>query len=184
MKPIIETERLLLRELVSTDVQAFYELDSNPEVHKYLGSNAATSMEECSAMIEFIQKQYQENGIGRWAMIEKESGHFIGWTGLKLMKTTVNNRTDFLDVGYRLIQNYWGKGYATESTVASLKYAFENLKAQEVIGITHIDNLASRRVLEKCGLKFIETFTWLEWGNTECNWLKISKEEWIAHNEN
>ncbi|MBK8448574.1 MAG: GNAT family N-acetyltransferase [Saprospiraceae bacterium] len=178
MKIILETERLILRQLVPSDDIGMFELDSNPEVHKYLGNKPVTNIEECRSIIESVQKQYLENGIGRWAMIEKSSGNFTGWTGLKFIKDKINNHVDFYEVGYRIIQEYWGKGYAAESTKASLKYAFENLNAKEVFGITNVENLKSRKVLEKCGLKFIETFVWHEWHEVNCNWLKITKEEW------
>ena len=70
---------------------------------------------------------------------------------------------------------YWGKGYATESATAALEYAFNKMKLKEVIGTCHEKNKASRKVLEKCGLKFVEKFLWK---NITCDWLKMTKEEW------
>lgn len=95
MKIILETERLILRQLVPSDDIGMFELDSNPEVHKYLGNKPVTNIEECRSIIESVQKQYLENGIGRWAMIEKSSGNFTGWTGLKFIKDKINNHVDF-----------------------------------------------------------------------------------------
>ncbi len=179
MKIVLETERLILRELLPTDDVGMFELDSDPEVHKYLGNKPVSDIQECRNTIEMVRKQYIENGIGRFAMIEKSSGNFAGWTGLKYITQPINNQLNFYEVGYRLIQKYWGKGYATESTIASLKYAFEELNIPEVYGITNVENIKSRMVLEKCGLKFIETFVWKEWNELTCNWLKITKEEWL-----
>ena len=99
----LETERLILRELLPTDDEAMFELDSNPEVHKYLGNNPVRNIEECRTTIELVRKQYIENGIGRFAMIEKSSGNFTGWTGLKFIKVPINNHINFYEVGYRLI---------------------------------------------------------------------------------
>ncbi|MCX6352924.1 MAG: GNAT family N-acetyltransferase [Bacteroidetes bacterium] len=178
IKFYIETDRLILREFQLTDDVGMFELDSDPEVHKYLGNKPVETIDECRTTIESVLNQYIENGIGRWAIIEKLSGNFVGWAGLKLMKTTINNHIDFYDSGYRLIQKYWGKGYATEATKASLQYGFRQMNLKEIYGITHIENLKSRRVLEKSGLRFIEHFIWPEWHNIKCNWLKITKEEW------
>ena len=81
MKTSIETERLLLRELLPTDDAGMFELDSNPEVHIYLGNKPVKSIEESREAIANIRQQYLENGIGRWAVILKETGEFIGWFG-------------------------------------------------------------------------------------------------------
>ncbi|MCD6066351.1 MAG: acetyltransferase, ribosomal protein N-acetylase [Bacteroidetes bacterium] len=175
MKIIIETERLILREILPTDEEAFFEMDGNPDVHKYLGNNPAKSMEDVRTMIRFICKQYIDYGIGRWAAIEKSTGNFIGWSGLKFITEAENNQTNFHDVGYRLIPKYWGKGYATESAKAALRYGFEQMNLEEIIGTAHVENTKSRRALEKCGLTFIEKF---DSKGLPCDWLKITKEEW------
>ncbi len=180
MKIFIETERLILRELLSTDDERMFELDSDPEVHTFLGNKPVKSIEESRAIIQSVQQQYIDNGIGRWAVVEKSSGSFVGWTGLKLIKELTNNHIDFYDVGYRLIKKYWGKGYATESAKASVQYGFEQMQLNEIFGITHVENIKSKRALEKCGLKFIETF---EHNGIPCNWFRITKEEWERQNK-
>jgi RimJ/RimL family protein N-acetyltransferase len=175
MQIFAETERLILRELLPSDVEGMFNLDSDPEVHTFLGNKPLKNMDESKDAILFIRQQYIDNGIGRWAMIEKKSGEFVGWTGLKLITEMTNSHINFYDVGYRLIKKFWGKGYATESAKASLDFAFNQKKQKEVFGITHIDNLKSQRALEKSGLRFIETF---EQKGMPCNWYKITKEEW------
>lgn len=84
MKFYLETERLILREILETDIEGMFELDSNATVHKYLGNNPITSKDQAAKIIQFIRTQYEELGIGRFAAIEKSSGDFIGWSGLKL----------------------------------------------------------------------------------------------------
>ena len=175
MKIYAETDRLILREILPSDAESFYELDSDPAVHTFLGNNPIKTLDEAHETITRIRQQYKDFGIGRWAAIEKSSGDFIGWTGLKYIDYEDNNHINFHDVGYRLIPRFWGKGYATESAKAAIQYGFETMKLEEIIGTTHIDNKASRNALEKCGLKFIETF---EWKGNQCNWLKITKTEW------
>ena len=180
MKFFIETERLILRDFHATDAEAFFEMDSNPEVHRFLGNNPIKSIEQVRDSIEFILRQYTENGIGRWATIEKATGQLIGWSGLKFIREINNNRIDYYDVGYRLIPKIWGKGYATESCKAALKYGFNTMHLQEIIGTANEENKASIRVLEKCGLKFVEKFIW---NDINCDWMKISKEEWQMHQQ-
>jgi [ribosomal protein S5]-alanine N-acetyltransferase len=172
---MIETERLVLREFLPSDDEGLFELDSNPLVHQYLGNNPIQRIEEAREVIKNIRQQYVENGIGRWAAIEKETGNFIGWSGLKFIREYENNRIHFYDVGYRLIPKYWGKGYATESAKAALVYGFTQLNLDEIIGTVNIENTRSRRALEKCGLKYVEQFMWKD---IKCDWLKITKPEW------
>jgi len=135
-KPI-ETERLILRELLPSDNKDMFELDSNPEVHKYLGENPVKSIEQSQEVIRMVRSQYQTNGIGRWATIEKETGLFIGWSGLKFITEPENNKVNYHDIGYRFMPQFWGKGYATEATKAWLKYGFEQLNLTEIIGAAH-----------------------------------------------
>src|SRR5690606_32498264 len=100
MKTYLETDRLILREIVSKDVDGMFELDSDHEVHKYLGNNPVKNKEEARKNIDFIRQQYIENKIGRWAVVERSSNQFIGWAGLKLIKETINNHIDYYDLGY------------------------------------------------------------------------------------
>lgn len=179
MQFYIETERLILRELLPADDAGMFELDANPEVHKYLGNNPIQNIEQARETIKMVRQQYADNGIGRWATIEKSSGEFIGWSGLKYIKEMENNHINFYDLGYRLIPRYWGKGYATESCKAALEFGFNTMNLTEIIGTVNQENKASRRALEKCGLKFVEQFMWKD---IQCDWLKITKEEWELNN--
>lgn len=180
MKFYIETERLILRDLQTNDRAAMYRLDSDPKVHRFLGNQPISSMEEVDEVIEKIQWQYAQFGIGRWAAIEKKSGEFIGWTGLKFITEEENNRSHFYDVGYRLLPNFWGQGFATESAKAALQYGFQTMNLEEIIGTCHEENLASRRALEKCGLTFVEKFIYKN--QLPCDWLCISRSEWMKRN--
>ncbi len=169
MKIFVETNRLLLRELLPQDVTGMFELDSDPEVHRYLGDSPVLDKEQIVEVISFIRQQYIDNGIGRWAVVEKATNNFIGWAGLKYVTETINGHTNYYDIGYRIIRKYWGQGFATEAAVASLNYAFETLKADAVYALTDCNNIASGRVLEKAGLKFVEKF---ELGGVIHHWYK------------
>jgi len=169
MKTSIETERLLLRELLPTDDAGMFELDSNPEVHIYLGNNPVKSIEESREAIANIRQQYLENGIGRWAVILKETGEFIGWSGLKLEKN-VNGHETFYDLGYRFIQKHWGKGYAFETAKAFVDFGFNEMNLRVINAYADFDNLGSRKVLEKVGMQFVNSF---EYEGTEEVWYEI-----------
>lgn len=157
MSKSIETERLYFRELEPTDDVGMFELDSNPEVHTYLGNNPVKTIEESRAAIDFIREQYRTNGIGRWAALLKETGEFIGWAGLKLERN-VNGHDSHYDLGYRFIQKHWGKGYASEAAAAFVDYGFNVMNLEKINATADPSNAASRKVLERVGLKFIETF--------------------------
>jgi ribosomal-protein-alanine N-acetyltransferase len=124
---ILETDRLILRELKTSDAESFFAMDSNPNVHQYLWNKPVQKIEEINEIIDSVRKQYVDNGIGRFAMISKETNEFIGWVGLKYNTEEVNNKINFYDIGYRLDEKFWGKGYASEATFAWLKYAFETM---------------------------------------------------------
>ncbi len=175
MKIFTETERLILREISEVDEEGMFRLDSNPEVHRYLGNNPVKDRHQIREVIQFIRKQYVELGIGRWAVIEKNSGNFIGWCGMKFITDETNGHINFHDIGYRLIQDYWGKGYATESAKAALSYAFTEMNLSEIYGMTHVENKGSINVLTKLGLRITGTF---EDNGLLINWHQLSKEEW------
>jgi len=169
MRTSIETERLLLRELLPSDDLGMYELDSNPEVHRFLGNNPVKSIDESREYIAVVRRQYLENGIGRWAVILKETGEFIGWAGLKL-ESNVNDHETFYDLGYRLIEKYWGKGYATEASKAFVDFGFNEMKLEVINAYVMAAHQGSRNTLEKAGLKFMEYFEYD--GGQEC-WYEL-----------
>ncbi len=157
----IETERLILREVRDEDLEGMFELDSDPKVHQYLGMKPITTMEQAQKNLDFIRRQYDERGIGRFTAIEKATGEFIGWSGLKLNSGDAEELgpyRDFYDVGYRFIPRYWGKGYATESAIASLEYGFETMNLPTIYGAAETENIGSNKVLMKIGLNYVEQF--------------------------
>lgn len=162
MKNPIETERLLLRELILSDVEGMFELDSNPKVHLFLGNKPVKEIEESLDQIKNIQKQYETYGIGRWAVILKETNEFIGWSGIKFIKDKINNHQNFYEIGYRFIEKHWGKGYATEAGKAFIEYAFAEMKVDAVYAYADAGNENSRRILEKLGLHYVNSFEYQE----------------------
>lgn len=105
MKILVETERLILRELEYTDENDLFEMDSDPEVHLYIENNPVKSIDEISKVIEIIKGQYKGNGMARWAVVDKLTNEFIGWSGLKYFNQPLNNHNHFYELGFRFKKN-------------------------------------------------------------------------------
>jgi len=181
MKIIRETERLIIREIVPTDLEAMFELHSDPDVHVYLKNQTITSREKMMEIINSIRQQYVDFGVGRWAMINKETKEFIGWTGLQFVIKETNSHRNFYDLGYRLLKKFWRQGYATESAFASVEYAFEKLNLTEVYAMADMRNDGSNKILKNVGLKFIETF---DFEGIKHNWYKLEKSDYDKQKTN
>lgn len=181
MKIITETERLIIREILPTDLDEMFELHADPEVHVFLGNKTVTNKEQTIEIINFVRQKYIDNGVGRWAIIDKKTNEFMGWTGLDFVTKETNNHKNYYDLGYRLIKRFWGQGIATESAFASLGYAFDKLKANEVYAMADCKNEGSNKILKKVGLKFIETF---DFEGVKHNWYKIDRTEYGNKNYN
>ncbi|WP_296382574.1 GNAT family N-acetyltransferase [Winogradskyella sp.] len=165
----LETKRLILRPITEADAQDFFELDSNPEVHKFLGNNPVKTLKESENAIQHILGQYKTNGIGRLAIIDKVTHEFIGWSGLKF-EQNLRKEFDYYDIGYRLKEQFWGKGYATEAALASLDYGFKDLQLKEICGAADINHIASNTILKKIGMQHSGTF---EYDSLPHNWYTI-----------
>ena len=174
----IETERLILRELTETDVEGMFELDSNIDVHTFLGNNPIKTKEQAEQNIQFIRTQYLERGVGRFAVIEKNSSDFIGWCGLKFCKgkeEELNGISNFIDIGYRLIPKFWGKGYASEAAFASLDFGFKNMKYECIYGAAETANIGSNKILRKIGLQYINEFNYK---GIKASWYQLNKSDY------
>ncbi len=178
MKFYLETERLILREFRESETEGIFELDSNPEVHKYLGKNPITTYKQAEDIITFFEEQYKERGIGRFAAFEKSSGEFIGWSGLKLNtgeNEELNGFTDFIDIGYRFIPRFWGKGYASESAFACLDFGFKEMNYDVIYGAADVENIGSNKILQKIGLQFVNEFGFK---GVDVNWYELKKSDY------
>ena len=171
----LETERLYMRPLEKGDVARLFLLDSNPEVMKYVGQPVLTNLVASEKVIAMIQQQYEDNGTGRFAVIEKESGLLIGWSGIKFITEEINNHNHFYEIGYRFLPEFWGKGYATESAKAFLKRGFDAMNLDKMYAYAHSENQASTYVLEKIGFSRKGSF---EEHDGTCFWFEITKEEY------
>ncbi len=176
MKIHIETDRLIMRDLIDEDLEGMFAMDSDAEVHTFLGNKPIATLAEAKAIIDAIKKQYVDYGIGRWAVVEKESGAFVGWSGFKYITDVVNGKSNYYDLGYRFIKAYWGKGYASETAIASLNHGFNTLNFEEIVGIADVAHTASNAVLKKVGLLKRNEFYYDE---TLHNFYSLTKTEWL-----
>lgn len=177
MQVFCETPRLILREIVAEDAPGLFLLDSDPRVHAYLGNHPIHTMEEALNVVDFIREQYISRGIGRWAVIEKSSGEFIGWSGIKFILEDGYPRKNFYEVGYRFRYEFWGKGYATESAMAARDYAFHHFPIDILYSMANVENLGSLNVLAKCGFEKTERFIW-EAEKIETQFLELTRKNW------
>lgn len=176
MKVFCESIRLLFREIVAEDLHDLYELDADPEVHKFLGNRPVRELSDTEKIIHSIREQYQKYGIARWAVIEKETKEFIGWAGLKFVTDKVNGHSDYYDLGLRFKKRYWGRGFGTECARASLKYGFENLNLKVIYAAAQIENLGSNKALRNAGFNFVEVFSYAD---ARHNWYELTRENWL-----
>ena len=150
MQIILQTPRLILRQITIYDAPLILELNSDPEIVKYVHEPTLKTVEQAEEIIANIILPQYKNNLGRWAIITKDNNDFIGGCGLKYRP-----EIDEIDLGYRLMQKAWGKGFATEAAAKTLEYSFRTLNIKLITGRAHIENLASIKVLEKIGMNFI-----------------------------
>lgn len=146
----IETKRLILRPHELRDIEPAYQMNLNQEVTRFTGDGGVVEMNEMERRIkESVFGDYERFGFGRFAVEWKETGEFIGFTGLKYLPEMKE-----VDLGYRFKREFWGMGIATEAGLASLDFGFNHLGLNRIIGMLLPDNLASVRVLHKLGFHF------------------------------
>lgn len=170
-----ETKRFILRPFQLSDKEDFFEMESDPEVHQFLGNTPLHSMDQIEAAIQKVFNQYAKNGIGRWAIEDKKTKEVVGWTGLKLEEEAFD--FTYFDVGYRLKRKHWGKGIATETAFESVRYGFHQLNLDEIGGGAETEHGASNHILQKIGLEFVKTVK--AFGQFH-HWYNVDRDSWIS----
>jgi RimJ/RimL family protein N-acetyltransferase len=157
MQVFLETERLVLRRFTAADVDNLVELDSDPDVMRFLNGGYPTPREviQNRTLPRFLRYDEPFSGFGFWAAIEKSTGEFLGWFHFR---PSEGASRDEVGLGYRLRKSAWGKGYATEASRALIRKGFTELGVQRVVASTYQDNVGSRRVMEKAGMTLVRTF--------------------------
>ena len=149
--PTITTPRLMLRAFTEKDAEPLHHILGEAEVLRYFPSPTPPSLDRVQSMLARQLAHWQEYGYGWWATVLRESQSLIGWCGLQFLPEFVKT-----EVAYLLGKPYWGKGLGTEAARASVQFGFETVGLESILAIAHVDNAASRRVIEKLGMALIE----------------------------
>ena len=157
MQIFLETDRLVLRRFIESDVDNLLDLDGDPEVMRFITGGKPTPRDVIrnETLPRFLHSYERFEGFGVWAAIERSTGEFVGWFEFYPWKDV---GPDEVELGYRLRRSAWGKGYATEGSRALIRKGFTELGVQRVVAETMTVNAASRRVMEKAGLTYVRTF--------------------------
>jgi ribosomal-protein-alanine N-acetyltransferase len=150
----IETERLIIRPFSLNDAEALHEIVSQEEVMKYLPEDVM-SMEEVQGVLSWLTDCYKKNTpecILKFtlAMVSKHDQMLIGWCGLG----PLDFEPEEIEIFYGLSEDQWGKGMATEAARAVLHYGFDTIKLDKIAAVTHAQNVASVRIIEKLGMLY------------------------------
>ena len=186
MDIFLETERLILRRFTMDDIDHLVALDGEPEVMRFINGGRPTPRHEIETDVLPWWLGYYERSerYGFWAAIEKASGEFLGWFHFRPRE---DDPPDEPELGYRLRRSAWGKGYGTEGSRALINKGFADIGVQRVVASTMAVNIASRRVMEKSGLRLVRAFH-QEWpesipgdehGDVE---YALTRDEWERQN--
>lgn len=145
----LRTERLLLRRWRPEDRAAFAAINANPRVTEFLGG--PVSRYRSDLLVDWIERMFDSQGFGFWALELIGGAPFIGMAGLGVPRFDAPFMPA-VEVGWRLDPRYWGCGYATEAARASVAFAFDTLGLDEVVAFTAEGNLRSRKVMERVGM--------------------------------
>lgn len=151
MKYSLETSRLILRPWKNEDKEPFAQMGQDPEVMRFFPK--LLSKDESDAMVDRLQGIIDEKGWGMWAVELKETGEFIGFTGLNIPRFEAHF-TPCVEIGWRLKKEFWNKGYATEAARESLRFGFEILKLEEIVAMASKENAPSTNVMTKLGMTY------------------------------
>jgi len=143
----IETDRLLIRPLVETDLDPFANMVADPDVMKYIADGKTLSRHKAFYYIKECRMHEKTLGYSRYAVLLKDNVSFIGFCGFK--PYFGNN-----DLGWRYAKDNWGMGYGTEAAKAVLQHGLDNLKMKKIVCISHPENIASIRIMKKIGLVY------------------------------
>jgi ribosomal-protein-alanine N-acetyltransferase len=167
---ILETDHLTLRVFEPSDLDAFAEIEADPDVMHYY-SSGPRSRERVEKAIAYFQEMQAEYGHSLWAVDLRGGAKCIGYCGLA--PQTLNGHHE-VEIGYKLAKAYWGKGLATEAATAARDWGFTNLPVKRLISIVDPRNVASIRVAEKIGMHYVQN---AEYDDKDCRVYALNRPQ-------
>jgi len=144
---MFETERLFLRKMTEEDLESVFAMRSDADVMRFI--REPQKREEALNWIKLVSSRWEGEKIGFCSVLLKETNQFIGWCGLWQLKETGE-----IEVGYALVKEFWGRGFAVEASQSFLQYGFTDLNLPKIVACANPQNMGSRRVMEKLGMTF------------------------------
>lgn len=170
MDSSIQTPRLILRALEPADAEVLHRIYQTEGVLRYFPTTSPPPLERVRRFVTSQQVHWDNHGYGNWGIMPAGQVEIIGWAGLQFLP-----ELDETEVGYLLDQPFWGKGLATEAARASVQFGFERCGLDHVIALVHLENFASRRIIEKCGMTYLET---IHLWSIELMRYRLDADEW------
>ena len=170
MLPEFTTARLRLRPINREDASLLHRLSNNPEVMKHINGGKSLSKEETKADLK-NRLQALTDVFGYWMIERADDNEFVGWVALKKL-----DQTSKIEIGYRLLEEFWGNGYASEAASKLLEYAFLTLNLKEVVGVSLEENSRSLKVLKKLGMQYEKKAKFYGY---KCCYYQLKKEAYL-----
>lgn len=164
--PNLKTARLNFRPLKLSDAETLWRIYQHEGVLRYFPNPDPPLIEKVRTFVDGQAAHWAQHGYGNWGVLPEGQDEIIGWAGLQYLP-----ELNLTEVGFLLDRPFWGKGYATEAALASIQYGFEQVGLAQITALVHPDNLASQRVIAKCGMDYVETLRL--WGmnlRRYCRW--------------
>lgn len=149
--PTHHTPRLTLRGFTPADFEPLCAILADREVLRYLPRTEPYPPERVERILQHQQSHWDQHGFGWYAAADRHTGELIGWCGLGVLEETGET-----EIKYLLKKSHWGRGLASEGAQFCVEVGFREQKLGAIIGLVHPENIASRRVLEKCGLGYLD----------------------------
>jgi RimJ/RimL family protein N-acetyltransferase len=166
----LETARLRLRMFHPDDLEELSAITRDPEVMRHIGAGSPLTREETEFNMTRIIETFRRRGFGRWAVVKKETGALAGYCGLSFGDEAVG-----MELAYLFARSEWGKGLATESASACLRYGFERLGLDSIAALTRPENMRSRRVMERLNMRYMRASHYYGYS---CVCYLITRDEW------
>ncbi|NCT84984.1 MAG: GNAT family N-acetyltransferase [Comamonadaceae bacterium] len=169
----LTTPRLRLEPLNDSHFAGLHDLNRDPVVMRYITGRPDTP-EATQAMIDRVQQRWAELGHSWWAFIRRDDGKLIGCGGIQHLARDLAGP---LEVGWRLRQDAWGQGYASEGARHMVGWAFDTLRPELLCAVCHQDNRASAAVMERLGMSYTGTGRWYD---MDCKRYDVTAGQWAA----